>query len=64
VIPENEERELRFQRWQKWMLKNIGFADSKLLRYVWDLYDDLIQTIQDLKKEIKQLKNKPTQNNN
>jgi hypothetical protein len=63
VIPD-EERELRFQRWQKWMLKNIGFADSKLLRYVWDLYDDLIQTIQDLKKEIKQLKNKPTQNNN
>lgn len=63
MIPD-EERELRFQRWQRWMIKNIGFADSKLLRYVWDLYDDLIQTIQDLKKEIKQLKNKPTQNNN
>ena len=64
MIPEDEERELRFQRWQHWITKNIGFAESKVLRYIWDLYDDLIQTILELKKEIKQLKNKPTQNNN
>lgn len=63
MIPD-EEKEARFQRWQKWILKNVGYADLKLLRYIWDLYDDLIQTILELKQEIKQLKNKPTQNNN
>jgi len=61
MIPD-EERELRFQRWQQWITKNIGFADSKVLRYIWDLYDTLIEEIKELKKEL--TKNKPPHNNN
>jgi hypothetical protein len=63
VIPD-EEKEARFQRWKKNILKNVGYGDTKLLRYIWDLYDEFIETIKELKKEIKQIKNKPTQNNN
>jgi hypothetical protein len=52
----NEDREKRFQRWHNWILAKIGFADSNVLRYLWDLYDELIE-------QIKELKKKPPHNN-
>ena len=55
MIP-NEDTENRFQKWANWINAKIGYADSKVLRYLWDLYDELID-------QIKQLKNKPPHNN-
>jgi hypothetical protein len=54
MIP-NEDKEKRFLRWADWINIKIGYADSKVLRYLWDLYDELID-------QIKQLKNKPPTN--
>lgn len=54
---QNEDKEKRFQRWHDWILSKIGFADSNVLRYLWDLYDELIE-------QIKELKKKPPHNNN
>ena len=44
MIP-NEDKEKRFLRWHNWILAKIGFADSNVLRYLWDLYDELIEQI-------------------
>ena len=55
MIP-NEDKEKRFLRWADWINAKIGYADSKVLRYLWDLYDELID-------QIKELKKKPPQNN-
>ena len=55
MIP-NEEKENRFQRWSDFIITKIGFAENKVLRYLWDLYDELID-------QIKELKNKPPHNN-
>lgn len=55
MIPD-EEKEDRFQRWKDFILTKIGFAENKVLRYIWDLYDELID-------QIKELKNKPPHNN-
>jgi hypothetical protein len=56
MIPD-EEKEDRFQRWSKFILAKIGYAEMKVLRYLWDLYDELID-------QIKELKKKPPHNNN
>jgi len=45
----DEERELRFQRWVKY-IRRLGNADEKILRYLWDLYDALLSEIRDLRK--------------
>lgn len=42
MLPD-EELENRFQNWKLYILKNIGFADEKVLRYIWGLYDQLIE---------------------
>jgi len=52
----DEDKENRFIRWSNWINIKIGYADSKVLRYLWDLYDELIN-------QIKELKNKPPHNN-
>lgn len=56
MIP-NEDKENRFIRWANWITAKIGYADIKVLRYLWDLYDELID-------QIKELKKKPPHNNN
>jgi len=48
MIPD-EERESRFQRWKTYIRK-IGIADDSVLRYLWDLYDTLLEEIKSLKK--------------
>jgi hypothetical protein len=47
VLPD-EEQENRFQSWKFYILRNIGFADEKVLRYIWGLYDYLITEIKNL----------------
>jgi hypothetical protein len=47
VLPD-EEQEKRFQSWKIYILRNIGFADEKVLRYIWGLYDYLITEIKNL----------------
>jgi hypothetical protein len=56
MIPD-EDKENRFIRWSNWITAKIGYADIKVLRYLWDLYDELID-------QIKQLKKKTPHNNN
>lgn len=55
MIPD-EEKENRFLRWKDFITEKIGFAENKVLRYLWDLYDELID-------QIRELKNKPPHNN-
>lgn len=55
----DEERELRFQRWRE-HIRKLGKADEKVLRYLWDLYDELLEQIRELKK----LFNNNNHNNN
>ena len=55
MIPDDD-RENKFQRWANWITAKIGYAEIKVLRYLWDLYDELIS-------QIKELKNKPPHNN-
>jgi hypothetical protein len=55
MMPE-EESENRFKRWKNHVLKK-GFADDKILQYLWDLYDSLIEEIKELKKTIQKLTN-------
>jgi hypothetical protein len=40
-----EETELKYLRWRNHIYKNIGFAEDKVLRYLWGLYDELIDQI-------------------
>jgi hypothetical protein len=47
VLPD-EEQENRFQNWKIYILRNIGFADEKVLRYIWGLYDQLLTEIKNL----------------
>lgn len=54
MIP-NEEQNTRFERWVLFIRKNFDTSSKEFLRYIWDLYDTLIN-------EIKQLKNKNKKN--
>ena len=47
----NEEQNTRFERWVLFIRKNFDTNSKQFLRYIWDLYDTLIN-------EIKTLKNK------
>ena len=54
MIP-NEEQNTRFERWVLFIRKNYDTTSKEFLRYIWDLYDTLIN-------EIKILKNKKQKN--
>jgi hypothetical protein len=54
MIP-NEEQNTRFERWVLFIRKNFDTTSKEFLRYIWDLYDTLIN-------EIKTLKNKNKKN--
>jgi hypothetical protein len=47
----NEEQNKRFQKWVLFIRKNFDTTSEKFLRYIWDLYDELIKQIKDLKKK-------------
>ena len=51
----NEEQNTRFERWVLFIRKNFDTNSKEFLRYIWDLYDTLIN-------EIKTLKNKNKKN--
>ena len=51
----NEEQNTRFERWVLFIRKNFDTNSKQFLRYIWDLYDTLIN-------EIKTLKNKNKKN--
>jgi hypothetical protein len=59
LIPDNELEE-RYQRWKANILKNIGFADDKVLRYIWALYDELMIEIKNLNNKINKFNNGKT----
>ena len=47
----NEEQSRRFEKWVLFIRKNFDVTTKEFLRYIWDLYDELIQQIKDLKKK-------------
>ena len=47
----NEEQNRRFEKWVLFIRKNFDVNTKEFLRYIWDLYDELIQQIKDLKKK-------------
>jgi hypothetical protein len=50
MIP-NDEKNLQFKKWVLHVRKNFDTNSDKFLRYIWDLYDELINQIKDLKKK-------------
>jgi hypothetical protein len=50
MIP-NDEKNLQFKKWVLYIRKNFDTTSEKFLRYIWDLYDELINQIKDLKKK-------------
>jgi hypothetical protein len=49
LIP-NEEQDKRFERWVLFVRKNYDVNSKEFLRYIWDLYDELINQIKELTK--------------
>ena len=47
----NEEQNRRFEKWVLFIRKNFDVNTKEFLRYIWDLYDELITQIKDLKKK-------------
>jgi len=45
----NEEQNQRFEKWVLFIRKNFDVNTKEFLRYIWDLYDELIKQIKDLK---------------
>ena len=50
MIP-NDEKNLQFKKWVSHIRKNFDTTSEKFLRYIWDIYDELINQIKDLKKK-------------
>lgn len=48
MIPD-EEQNTRFERWVLFIRKNFDTTSKEFLRYIWDLYDNLINEIKNLK---------------
>lgn len=46
----NEEQNSRFEKWVLYIRKNFDTTSKEFLRYIWDLYDQLINEIKQLKK--------------
>jgi hypothetical protein len=49
LIPD-EEQNKRFERWVLFIRKNYDVNSKQFLRYIWDLYDELINQIKELTK--------------
>lgn len=49
MIPD-EEQNKRFERWVLFVRKNYDVNSKEFLRYLWDLYDELIKQIKELTK--------------
>lgn len=49
MIPDEEQNE-RFERWVLFVRKNYDVNSKQFLRYLWDLYDELIKQIKELTK--------------
>jgi hypothetical protein len=49
MIPD-EEQNKRFERWVLFIRKNYDVNSKEFLRYLWDLYDELINQIKELTK--------------
>jgi hypothetical protein len=49
LIPD-EEQNKRFERWVLFVRKNYDVNSKEFLRYLWDLYDELINQIKELTK--------------
>jgi hypothetical protein len=47
----NEEQNTKFEKWVLFIRKNFDTSSKEFLRYIWDLYDELINQIKDLKKK-------------
>jgi hypothetical protein len=47
----NEEQNTKFEKWVLFIRKNFDTNSKEFLRYIWDLYDELIKQIKDLKKK-------------
>lgn len=47
----NEEQNTKFEKWVLFIRKNFDTNSKEFLRYIWDLYDELINQIKDLKKK-------------
>jgi hypothetical protein len=46
----DEEQNARFERWVLFVRKNYNVDSKEFLRYIWDLYDELIDQIKKLTK--------------
>lgn len=49
LIPD-EEQNKRFEKWVLFIRKNYDVNSKQFLRYIWDLYDELINQIKELTK--------------
>jgi len=47
----NEEQNQRFEKWVLFIRKNFDVNTKEFLRYIWNLYDELISQIKELKKK-------------
>jgi hypothetical protein len=47
----NEERNQKFEKWVLFIRKNFDVNSKEFLRYIWNLYDELIDQIKELKKK-------------
>jgi hypothetical protein len=49
MLPDEEQNE-RFERWVLFVRRNYDVNSKEFLRYIWDLYDELINQIKELTK--------------
>jgi hypothetical protein len=49
MLPDEEQNE-RFERWVLFVRRNYDVNSKEFLRYIWDLYDELIKQIKELTK--------------
>jgi len=49
MLPDEEQNE-RFERWVLFVRRNYDVKSKEFLRYIWDLYDELIKQIKELTK--------------
>jgi len=47
----NEEQNQKFEKWVLFIRKNFDVNSKEFLRYIWNLYDELIDQIKELKKK-------------
>jgi hypothetical protein len=50
MVPDEEQNQ-RFERWVLFIRKKFDVNTKEFLRYIWDLYDELINQIKELNKK-------------